>query len=46
MKDEREDQKCSHAGNVGIQCSQRGNTGERDDLPLIRDDAGRRINQS
>lgn len=45
MKDEREDQKCSHTGNVGIQCSQSGNTWE-EDLPMIKDDAGRRINQS
>lgn len=46
MKDESEDQKRSHTGKVGIQCSRSGNTWERQDLPLIRDEAGRRIDQS
>lgn len=36
MKDEREDQKCSHSGNVW----------EGEDLLMIRDDAGIKINQS
>lgn len=46
MKDERRDQKCSHTGNVGIQCSHSANTWKGEGLLMFRDDAGIKTHQS